>query len=88
MKKPNITPTPWEMNFLDTTFGMSREEDANNNNAIVTAVNNTYGKNINPEAIQGLIDAVKMLLDNNTHLELDLDSVEAGEQALKNIYFE
>lgn len=73
MKKPNITPTPWmvdpkaklritsnENTVCSTSVGQSGDKleiEQENAQAIVTAVNCTYGANINPEKIQELIEA-------------------------------
>lgn len=38
-----------------------------NAKAIVTAVNNTYGKGINPEAVPDLLGALRTLLQVNHH---------------------
>lgn len=68
----------------------------NTGNAIVTAVNNTYGKGINPEAIQELIislnDAKKLIglyVENNSGDGSWNGSVIKNiDNALKNIYFQ
>lgn len=73
--------------------GADEQERESNAQAIVTAVNNTYGKNINPEKIEVLIGVCNELLD------IKMDQIEdapvwfkggiiAMREALKNIYFE
>jgi len=65
-------------------------EGKENAKAIVTAVNNTYGKNINPEAIDGLVSAMKSIVAITNPYSVDtMTKINAlAEQALKNIYFE
>ena len=103
MKKPNITPTPWEISIFDgKTIRMTDKKlaptaicDMFNKNAdkypltadaIVTAVNCTYGKNINPEKIQELIDAVETV-SHMLNQEERLMFVDILNTALNNIYF-
>jgi streptomycin 6-kinase len=42
--------------------GVTHNQNIDNATAIVTAVNNTYHKGINPEAVPDMLDALKMAL--------------------------
>lgn len=67
-----MTPTPWTSDgcqvhakgkyLLAAQSGSSLEEDKANSIAIVSAVNNTYGKGINPEAVQDLLECLKNIV--------------------------
>lgn len=69
--KNEITPTPWR-NAVTHILGnapvtICRFGDDNKNwevdrSAIVSAINNTYGSGINPEAVPGLMDAIVELV--------------------------
>lgn len=49
------------------TFGdcTSEEEDISNRAAIVSAVNNTWGKGINPEKVEEMYDMLDLLLHHS-----------------------
>lgn len=73
-----ITPTPWQISqFKEMNIGINYDSpleaeticqvtgnNARNANAIVSAVNGTYGKLINPEAVGDLLESVKELVES------------------------
>lgn len=64
-KKPNITPTPWIKPTLMTECGNGTivvRTTIQEMRKAETAVNCTYGANINPEKIQELIDKTNALI--------------------------
>lgn len=108
MKKPNITEGIWKIKVIDSRQEIKILSDdgrtletmshgvfgGDNAECVITAVNCTYGKNINPEKIQELIiwaDEISKKV-NTIQRENQLPSWikdEIGElkYALKNIYF-
>jgi len=77
--KLNITPGPWISKGISiysvsvcswhiltvNPFAPERENSEANTTAIVTAVNNTYHKGINPEAVEELLQVTKALYKQN-----------------------
>lgn len=76
----NMTPTPWEKEYDDNGFyvikadkmprpyivatGNESDADGFNADAIVSAVNATYGNGINPEAVKDLYEALVLALQH------------------------
>lgn len=78
MEQNKMTPTPWSYEYDDNGFyvikaagmpspyiaatGNESDWDGGNSEAIVKAVNSTYGAGINPEAVSDLRDALQSIL--------------------------
>src|ERR1700690_482164 len=84
-----MTPTPWSYQYDDNGFyvieakgmpspyitatGNEADVDGFNAEAIVTAINSTYGKGIDPSSVPELLNALKNIL-------LDSEPLKGGEQ--------
>lgn len=93
MEQNKMSPLPWEIvgNNVESKdmsliyigeSDLPPDEDKANAHAIVTAVNNTYGAGINPEAVPDLLKVLTALWDDSCkggiHRNLILESAKAA----------
>ncbi len=75
------------MSFEDDGRGriIKDTEGESNAEAIVTAVNNTYGKGINPESVPTLLATLEEILKDAQHISIDKETEEEDYNILKGI---
>jgi copper chaperone CopZ len=84
--KQNMTKGEWVVDGQDIinqekcmacdVFGLSDVQIEANANAITTAVNNTYGKGIDPTKVEQMFEELQSIVINNCATAKDVDRIE------------
>lgn len=81
--KEGMSPTPWEWMIVDAVAGQDYENKRFDNDAAITAVNNTYGKGLNPEMYEDVVKALEWSIENLMWLRCSSNTIYELQEILK-----